>query len=978
MTTMISRILCGASALALCLMSQTAHAQDGAATTAQRGPETIAAATGDEDVGQAEIVVTGSRIRRDPLAEPTPVTIVDQATIARTGLSAIADVLQRLPSSGGGINTKFNNSSNVGNPPDGGGVSAGSAEIDLRYLGAKRTLVLVDGLRYVNGTAGTGIPASVDLNTIPLNMIDRVEVLQSAATPLYGSDAIAGVVNIITKASQVGLQASAQFGTFRQGDGETQDYNVSYGFKGPSTNVVLGASYVKQQEVRSSARAISRFSRPFVTSCIEGGCVSDTDLGRFVVNDFGNPANEAGLDLTLRAPVSGRARFDRLDPTSANSDFKTQTEADYYNIQPFNYILTPSERYSLWISVRQEISDNTNLRVRAVYNHRDSANQAAPVPLGTGPGARNGNLLDRVSIDVTNPFNPFGVTLSAGAAGDPPANYQFVSRRLVEAGGRFHTQTAETVSLTATLDGSFALLGRRWYWDTSALVGMNDAKHVLFNNVNAERVQQALGPIGSCTAPCVPLNLFSGPGSITTEMLSFINFDQRDRSRQDLFDFTANISGDLFDLPAGPVGVAIGYEHRDQRGSFDSDPIVAAGLGADIPAGSYRGRFNVDEIYGELRVPILSDVPGFRSLEATGTVRHSNYSTFGSSTSFTGSALWKPVSDLLLRGSYAESLRAPSIGELNGTLTRFDSVLADPCNDFNGTLGGAPASPTVRANCIANGVPANGSFRVPTTAIPVITGGNTALRPETSRTLLFGGVYSPRWARNSAIASALSIEANYYDIKLNDAIAAVGADLLLDRCAQVGDPQSCGTITRGTTGFINQISALLTNIGGIRTRGLDVNLNYRTPRTGLGTFGLNVYTTTLLAYRESVPISTGFLSVNRRGAERGSPDQAFPKFKANAVLDWAIGDISASITGRYIGGVTESQNDNRLGARFYGDLQFGYVPSLLDGRVTLTAGVNNLFDQDPPGCFSCTINSYDPTTYDVPGQFGYLRLSYRM
>src|SRR5690349_16196599 len=170
----------------------------------------------------SEIVITGSRIRRNPLDLDAPRVFVDQQDIAKTGLNSINDVLQRLPSSGGGLNGKFNNSGNLGNPPDGGGVGAGSAEIDLRYLGSRRTLVLVDSLRYVKGASASGVPASVDLNAIPESMIERVEVLQDGASAVYGSDAIAGVVNIITKQHQKGFSLSAQYGQYQQGDGKTQ------------------------------------------------------------------------------------------------------------------------------------------------------------------------------------------------------------------------------------------------------------------------------------------------------------------------------------------------------------------------------------------------------------------------------------------------------------------------------------------------------------------------------------------------------------------------------------------------------------------------------------------------------------------------------------------------------------------------------------------------------------------------------------
>ncbi|MEG3122988.1 TonB-dependent receptor domain-containing protein [Sphingomonas sp. GB1N7] len=923
-----------------------------------------------EDPGQ-EIIVTGSRIRRDPLNEASPVVIVDQASLARTGLSAIADVLQRLPSASGGLNSKVNNSGNIGNPPDGGGVGAGSAEIDLRYLAAKRTLVLVDGLRYVNGTSASGIPSTVDLNTISAASIERIEVLQSGQSPLYGSDALAGVVNIITRAQQKGLQASAQFGTFRQGDGHTQDYSASYGIQTPTTSVVFGGSYVKQEAVRTSNRAISQFPNPGQTSCTDaiGGCSSATPNG--FISVLGMPT------LTVKAPVlTGRPRYDPLNPTGPNSDFRAFTTADRFNFAPLNYFLTPSERYGFFVSAKQELSSNVNLRVKLNYNRRNSQNQAAFLPLFIGPDAGNGNLLDTISIDATNPFNPFGVTLSAGGAGNPPANYSTVRRRLVEAGQRTYSQTVDTMSATATLDGSFMVGDHKFYWDANAVLGFNDAKQLFTGNINAAKLAQALGPVANCTGACVPFNIFGGVGSITPAMLAFVAFDERAKSSQSLEDYTANISGELFDLPAGPVGIAVGYEHRVQFGSFTPDPIIAAGLGADIPAQPANGHYNSDEAYAELRVPLLKDKPFFQMLELDGAVRHSNYSTSGSNTTYTGSGLWKPVADLLLRGSYAQGFRAPSIGELFGAQSRSDAPINDPCTN----VAGSPyqTSATVRANCTANGVPANGSYQEPTGGqLGVLTGGNSALRPETSRTLLFGAVYSPSWARSSGFASAFSIEGNYYDIKVENAIAPIAAQLTLSRCALTGDALSCAAITRTPSGLISRINAQLQNIGGIRTRGIDLTVNYRTPRTGVGTFGLSANGNLLLKYSETFPAATGTSTTDYRGLTRGFPDQSYPKFKGNATIDWSLGDVAASFTGRYIDPVYEADG-KKLKSTFYGDAQIIYSPGWLDHRTSLTFGVNNVFNQDPPACFSCTGPNFDPTTYDVPGQFGYVRLSYKM
>lgn len=943
-------------ALAICLLANVTPAQ------AQTAPA-------DEGASEAEIVVTGSRIRRDPLNQDSPVITLDQDALAQSGLSSVADILQRLPSASGGLNSKVNNSGNLGNPPDGGGVGAGSAEIDLRYLAAKRTLVLVDGLRFVNGTSGSGIPATVDINTIPSNMIDRIEVLQAGASPLYGSDAIAGVVNIITVAQQEGLRASAQFGTFRQGDGHTQDYNISYGVKGDTTNLVFGASYVKQEEVRSRDRNISRFPNPGQTACSNGGggCSSAALNGRFLTS-FGNQTISTAPDST---------------PTLA--ELRPFVVTDRFNFAPFQYILTPSERYGAWMSFKQELGSDINFRVKAQYNRRNSQNQAAFEPLFIGPDAGNGagSLFDTLSFDATNPFNPFGVTLESGLNPDGTsngrtANYSFIARRLVEAGQRTFNQKVDTLSATATLDGSFDVGGHKWYWDATALFGVNDAHQSFTGNVNAAKVAQAIGPLANCTAPCVPLNLFGGAGSITPAMLAFIGFTERDKSQQKLYDYTANLSGDIFDLPAGPVGFAIGYEHRVQSASFDPDPIVAAGFSADIPAQPAAGRYNVDEVYGELRIPLLKEKPFFHSLEVNGAVRHSSYSISGSSTTYTGTGLWKPVEDLLFRASYSTGFRAPSLGELFGGRSRFDLTANDPCTSAPGGL--FPTNAVVRANCIADGVPANGSYAEDQGGqLPIITQGSLALKPEKSRNILLGAVYSPAWARNGGFARSFTVEANYYDIRVTKAIGAVDPNLTLNNCALLGDAASCARVVRTSNGFINQIDGTLQNLDSIRTKGLDVTLNYLTPDTGIGTFGLTANATWLLKYVLSA--SNGFVVLNRKGTERGSPDQAFPKFKGNATVNWTSGDFGAAFTGRYIDSVIEQggpTGTNKLDSRFYGDVQLMFTPSFLGKRFAFTLGVNNVFNQDPPGCFSCGVNNYDPTTYDVPGQFGYLRVSYKM
>jgi iron complex outermembrane receptor protein len=949
MTTLSTRIRFGSALLAIAAASP-AFAQPGATSGQPGEPETTA--------GEQNVVVTGSRIRRDPLDQDQPVVFVDRADLDRTGLGSTAEALQRLPGSGGALNSRFNNSGNFGNPPDGGGVGAGAAEIDLRYLGSRRVLVLVDGLRYVNGASASGVPGSVDLNSIPEGMIERVEVLQGGASAIYGSDAIAGVVNIISRRQQSGFVASAQLGVFDEGDGFSQNYQLSWGTGNAEsgTRFVVGANYVRQDEVSSGDRSISLFPTPGATAC-DSACSSGTPNGRFIIG---------ASDLTLIAPVIGRP------PVLA--DYRNWAgNPDRFNFAPFNFIQVPLERYGAFATLTQRLGESANLSLRAIYNRRNSSNQAAPLPLFVGPSAGNGNLLDTIVIDASNPFNPFGQL-----RGDDPAtllvneaNYDFIGRRVVENGPRRYDQKVDTYYGALTVDGSFQWLDHDWYWDVNGVWGRNRAEQEVHGNINAANLQRALGPVAACTAPCTPFNIFGGQGSITPQMLDYVAFTQRDSSRQRIWDLSANLSGALFDLPGGPAGIAIGVAHRDQKGRFDPDPIVAAGLGSDIPALPTAGGFDVDEVYAELRLPLLRDTPFFHRLEVTGAARYSDYSTSGSTTTFSAGINWEPIEDLLFRGSWAEGFRAPSIGELFGTPSRFDQEVSDPCSQGSTAAQNFTNNPTVRANCIAEGVPAGGTYTQLNAQLPVVTGGNPALDAETSESWGFGAVWRP------SFLPQLSIEANYYNIRVDRAVSAIDAGTLLGRCAETADALSCDAIQRSATGQVTQISGLLQNINSIETDGVDLTFNFRSREGGAGRFSLLWTSTFLLNYHVTVPATAGVTVIEREGTEQGNPDQAFPKFKSTGIIDWSLGDVGVSLTGRYIAGVEES-NGNEMDSRFYVDVQLRWSPGWLAEGLGFAIGANNLFNSDPPPCFTCGLNNMDPTTYDVPGTFFYARATLRM
>jgi iron complex outermembrane receptor protein len=964
MTRIDIALRAGTAIAALTIGTSPALAQSNVPPPDVAAGQAPTAAPGDAGKGPGpEIVVTGSRIRHNPLDQKSPITFVDKSDIEKTGLNSVSEVLQQLPSVGGGLNNRFNTSGNNGNPPDGAGVGAGAAEIDLRHLGSKRTLVLVDGLRFVNGASASGVPGSVDLNVIPESMIDRVEVLQDGASAIYGSDAIAGVVNIITKHEQQGLQLSAQLGVQDEGDGFTQNYQASWGNGlDKTTQIVVGASFVKNGSVFAGDRAISAFPVPYGTSCTQGGCSSGTPNARLIVlqnpalpydpgctdEDTCNPiipATNPFVDITLKQPVIGTA-------PNYPGDYKPFTSADRFNFAPYNYLETPLERLGGFINIRQEITPETHFTVKLIANRRNSKNQAAPLPLFVGPDAGNGNLLDTIVIDATNPYNPFGVNLDS-------SNFSFIGRRLVEAGPRRYAQHVDTYYGTATLDGQFGIGANQWYWDVNGFWGHNKATQAFTGDVNAQKLAIALGPVATCAATqgCVPFDIFGGEGSISQAMLDYVGYTEHDSSSQDLIGASANISGKLMPLGGGELGIAAGAEYRELKGRFDPDPITAAGFTSDIPAQPTKGSYHVGEVYGEL------DAPLFTILDVTGAVRYSDYSSSGGKATWKVGANFTPTPDLRFRGSYGTGFRAPTIGELFGSKTRFDAQLADPCSTSQNPTG------TVLANCQAAGVPAG--FEQNNPQISVVTGGNPDLKAETSKGLVLGAVWSP-----AAMEHRVSLEVDYYHISVDGAIQQVDAATILANCYEAGDPVACAAVPRTASGQITQIQGILQNIGGIRTSGFDVNLSAHTPRESWGQLSLTANHSFLTQYDELVPTATGTLVVHRKGTEIGSPYNGFPKLKFVDSLDWNLAQYGATLTGRYISSMKESDG-HTMPSRLMFDGQLRWNPDFMK-NLGLAVGVNNIFKVSPAVCTTCGIPNYDPNFYDIPGRYFYARVSLKM
>ena len=953
MTRKKSQLLAGCAAIAVGL-TMPAIAQDSDTETVE------------------EVVVTGSRIRQNPLEAASPVQILSAEDVDQSGQLSIADFLQRLPISGSAINRTNNSSGNLGFPPDGSGIGAGAAQIDLRYLTSKRVLVLVDGKRWIRGSSASGVSGAVDLNTIPTGIISSIEVLQDGASTIYGSDAIAGVVNIKTRTDYEGLRASAYYGVYDEGDGDSQEYDISWGAHNDKGRILVDVSYTKQGGVEAADREISAFAIPFENL----GASSGTPQARLAfTNEFG--------DITLNDGVTGLPRFDPTDPTGPNSDYHAFTINDRFNYSPFNKLSTPSERVNFFAKAEYDLTETITLSTIASYNNRKSVSQAAPEPIFFGPDAGAGFWLDNLVISEDNPFNPFGVDIDGSIL-------SFGGRRPIEAGPRIFRQNVDTWYVSSTVDGQIDFADNTWFWDVNATWGENQANQQKTGAFNARKIQDAVGDPAICAAipGCTPFNLLGGQGdgsgTITQAMLDYVTFIQKDESRQRLFDLSANISGSVIDLPAGPLGVALGWEYREEEGAFVPDSVVSSGETAGVPASPTAGRIDVKEFYGEVNVPLLADMSMVKSLALSAAFRTSDYNTSGSSTVFKIGAAWQVNDELTFRANWSEGLRAPNIGELFNTGSRFDSTIIDPCDTV--------ANESVPANCAALGVPAD--HQQPGPQISVTTGGNTALVPETAETYTIGMTYSPQSFADSMGLAGITFEANYYNIAMKDVIQAPNAADVLRGCVETLAPVFCDAVNRTASGTVTRIDGILTNIAAIDTDGFDWSITAETEAADWGQIRIKWLNSHLFSFDESVPNADGGIDVfERAGTELGSPERAYIKFKSSLFVDWTREEWNVGVTVRYQDSVTEAcggtigafgftqhcsegADGNTLDSTVYTDMQVTYSPDQWDGRYSFTLGVQNLLNEDPPFCSTCDLNNFDGTVHQLPGQFFYGRIGF--
>lgn len=864
------------------------------------------------------ISITGSRIKRQS-ETPSPVQDLDFEALNKTGSMSLGEVLQELPSVGSSLN---------GNGS--AGTSHGASSINLRNLGANRSLVLVNGHRWVNGAGTRGFRDFVDMNTIPQAIVNRVEILQDGATAIYGADAIAGVVNIYTHSDYVGTNIKTYYGQSSEGDRETANIDFLWGKDLGDSNLMFAASYTDQKPVYTQDRDLTAIPLNGLTSATPEGLFRESSL-------------QDTLDFDV--PSGGITRGAGADGSNIDN-WRGVTSDDKYNRYDNNYVVGPSKRTALYGQALIPF-DNMNLKIEALYNKRESDQQFSPA-LSVIRGSRGFTIANDPSV------NPFGVEFSGS---------DFLhSAFFMENGYRVNDQSVETTRLGIGLDGE---LNDNWSWDGYLSWAQNKGEFTSNNQMHLDKL--ALGLLACDTSGiaedvsdlaegCVPVNLFN---PLTAEMVNYINFTGHDNNKASQVDFTLNATGTLFELPAGDLAMAFGIEYRKEKGEDISDSTI----NSDPRINSYRttsssprlgtfGEYDLKEAYAEFSIPLLDDEPLAKYLELSLATRFSDYSTFGNTTNSKAGLLYTPVEGLSLRATWAEGFRAPSILELfEGERVTFNAVI-DPCSSDN-TLPGCAGVSTGYEQGDSN--------------VQITTGGNRLLQPETSENTSVGLIFIPTFMDD------FSVTVDWYDIKITNTISEFGSQNILDLCAYQN--RNCEVVSRNNLGEIENILDGPVNLNETTTSGMDVVMRYAMENQS-GDWSFSANFSKLNELTEVATLSDGSTQEKDLVGTAASRE-SYPEWRGAISANWKQNDWFAAYSARYIGETTEmvSNEPRDISSITYHNISGGYH---FDNGLSVKLGINNLADKQPPSSLTNTNINFDQNTYNPVGRYLYVQLDYKL
>lgn len=961
----------------------TAHAQEKVTPTEDQ------AITGGDD-----IIVTGSRIGRPVLDLPTPVSVVTSDALDNNNAQFdIGRALAQQPSIG--FSGSMQQNQQTGAAGSRGENSGGLALVDLRSLGSNRTLVLVNGKRRVAGTTDS---TAIDLNSINPNLIERVEVITGGASAIYGSDAVSGVVNIITKDDFDGFRLSFDGSQPSRGsEGRTYGASLVAGmnFGGGRGNITVAGNYtnVKELTPRQTDMTNNRGMRnPANTGPNDGipdlivlpggemlrfsgygvvGFYGETGgLGRFVFNDDGT-----ARPFPTPSLIDGSGLLGIFNNNCGKACFRFD---DTISIVP------DIERYNLNLSAHYDFSDSVRGYLGVDYNNTSSIGRGQAV-IQTGSGinvAQNAFLNQDFRLRLLNA----GATILG------------LDRLYTDLGVRFSQVDRNSLSFVGGFKGKFETGFADLRYDVYGTYGRTEAKFIGYNRLVVPNLRAALDavvdpssgqircridvpalqPVGYVrpnvqgSAPCSPFNPF-GSNSSSEAARNFVKTTTVSEAfiRQTTAGFS--LAGDtekFLTMPGGgTVGFALGAEYRNERNGRTTDPLVKAGLTNQAATQDYEGGYHVTEFFGELSIPVLTDMAFFKLLSIEGAVRHADYSHAGQATSWKTGAIWEPTDGLRLRATISRAIRAPNIFEAFRPSEGQTTNVADPC--AQGNLG---LNPNRAANCAALGRPAGFTPLFGGIGVPFIVSGNQNLRPEVSNSWTAGIVLTP------SFLPGLQISADWFNIRIDDAISFLSPQEVASNCVdRAGGPDRdlCPLITRETNTASPNFFGITTgrstyvNTSKLETSGLDMQLFHALP-LGSGQISTNVAVTYLHRLRTYTFQARPDLFRVREGF------YGYPKYKGVVGLTYSNGPLTLGWQGRYQSsqaltdispGISrELVSPDRTGSRFYNDISASYTLSM-KGRqeAKFSFGVTNLFNEKLPVMESVQVIDFSGGGFELSG-----------
>lgn len=862
-----------------------------------------------------KIQVTGSRIARSDLVATSPINVFDEETLEISGVNDIQSFINELPSMGvpGSADTNSNFST----------TATGLNTVNLRNLGANRTLILVNGRRHVGGLAGSPV---VDVSMIPIDMVKRVEVVTGGASAVYGSEAIAGVINFIMKDDFEGLNFNARYGDSVEGGGTERDFTFLAGgnFDGGRGNAVVYAGISDSGTIRATDREIS-----------EADAVNSS---------FGPKGNFRDTGYNF---------FKTLNEDTGVWDKDFVAAEDGFNRNARRLIRVPTERIQFNANIGYEINEHFNFFSESAYSDVSSESSLEPTIMGEFISVGG---VPNVRMPLDNAFMPAELRAAALAL-DPNATELIMQRRFTELGNRRSDTQRRSFRSVVGFNG---IINDLWDYEVYYQFGKMGQDQVNTGVANAFNVLQALdtetladGTVQCAdelarSLGCVPINFF-GEGAVEGAALDYVSVQPQTTSRMEQQVFGLSFTGVVAELPAGDLGVAFGYERRTEDSSFNSDALAQSGLTTGNTTPNVSGSYDVQEYFAEAVVPIVSDLPLIEYFGLELAYRYADYSTIGGVDATKLAIDWQVFEDLKLRGGISTAVRAPFIGELFDPGSETFRDVVDPCA-FGGEGGQSATgnandvydveSATVQANCATiPGTATLDPFNLNIRSAGGLAAGNPSLEEEESDTITVGFAYSPSQIEN------LNFTVDYFNIEIENAINSFTAQTTVDQCVRQSsfpDNAFCSLIQRDpNTGLILRIDALDINAATFEAEGVDFSADYTT-EVGPGLLKANMIGS-FSTKNEFTPFEGGEV-VDSQG-EIGVPD-----LRVNIGLTYTWEDLTVNWSTRFIDRVNV-ENDRpafgEIGSYVYHDIQARYTLDE-DGKYEVYAGIDNLFDKEPP------------------------------